>query len=63
MSFFLSVSAQRHPSNGDQRPHLSLGNIFGAFDPFDRIADLLNGVHERSDVSSHIIEEVHSGHG
>ena len=52
-------------SNGAMRTHsyLGVGDVSRRADPFDGVADFLNGIDERADIARHVVEEVDGRHG
>lgn len=47
---------------GWEKSYIGLGYIGGRPDPFDCVANLLNGVDERTDVAGDVVEEVNCRH-
>lgn len=43
--------------------YISLGDIFRCLDPFDLIADLLNGIHQAAHIASNVVQKVDGRHG
>lgn len=50
-------------NGGTREVYICLCDIFGRADPFDLVAELLDGVYETADVPSDIVEEVDGRHG
>lgn len=42
--------------------YICLGDIFGRANPFNFVAELLNGIDEAADVASDVVEEVDGRH-
>jgi hypothetical protein len=42
--------------------YLCRGYVGGRLDPFDGIANLLDGIDERADITGDVVEQVHSRH-
>lgn len=66
---FLAVRLDQHMSTGVwsagrwRGVYLCGGHILGRPDPLDRVANLLDGIDKRTDVSGDVVEQVDGRHG